>query len=199
PGSRGKGLQPRTREVFDDLGVIDAIHAAGGAYPVGMVWRDGERLGEHHMFDPVEADDSAPYASTWMVPQWRTQEILHARLTELGGRVAFGRQVVGLVRDAAGVRARCADGTELSARYAVAADGGRSAVRRALGVGMTGRSVDPKPMLVADVRITGLDRDNWHFFAAGDGPVTQESVVLALCPLAGTEDFQVFAQFPEGT
>lgn len=43
PGSRGKGLQPRTMEVFDDLGVLDAIHAAGGTYPVGMVWTDGER------------------------------------------------------------------------------------------------------------------------------------------------------------
>jgi 2-polyprenyl-6-methoxyphenol hydroxylase-like FAD-dependent oxidoreductase len=28
PGSRGKGLQPRTMEVFDDLGVLDAIRAA---------------------------------------------------------------------------------------------------------------------------------------------------------------------------
>ncbi|GGU22308.1 hypothetical protein GCM10010259_10860 [Streptomyces daghestanicus] len=199
PGSRGKGLQPRTREVFDDLGVIDAIQAAGGEYPVGMIWRDGERLGEYHMADPMEADESAPYASSWMVPQWRTQEILYARLTELGGRVEFGREVTGIAQDADGVRVRCADGTELGARYAVAADGGRSAVRRALGVAMAGRTVDPKPMLVADVRITGLDRDNWHFFATGQGPVTKDSVVLAACPLAGTEDFQVYADFPAGT
>ena len=32
-GSRGKGLQPRTLEVFDDLGVIDAVLAAGMPYP----------------------------------------------------------------------------------------------------------------------------------------------------------------------
>lgn len=54
PGSRGKGIQPRTMEVFDDLGVLDAIRAAGGDYPVGMIWRDGERVGEHRMFDPAE-------------------------------------------------------------------------------------------------------------------------------------------------
>jgi 2-polyprenyl-6-methoxyphenol hydroxylase-like FAD-dependent oxidoreductase len=35
PGSRGKGIQPRTMEVFDDLGVLDAIRAAGGPYPGG--------------------------------------------------------------------------------------------------------------------------------------------------------------------
>jgi len=28
-GSRGKGIQPRTLEIFDDLGVIGAILAAG--------------------------------------------------------------------------------------------------------------------------------------------------------------------------
>jgi 2-polyprenyl-6-methoxyphenol hydroxylase-like FAD-dependent oxidoreductase len=33
PGSRGKGLQPRTLEVFEDLGVLDAIRSAGGPYP----------------------------------------------------------------------------------------------------------------------------------------------------------------------
>src|SRR5690348_6072006 len=51
PGSRGKGIQPRTMEVFDDLGVLDAILAAGGPYLVGMIWRDGTRQGEHRMFD----------------------------------------------------------------------------------------------------------------------------------------------------
>jgi len=33
-----------------------------------------------------------------MVPQWRPQEILAARLSELGGKVAFGREAVGLAR-----------------------------------------------------------------------------------------------------
>ncbi|OKJ71496.1 FAD-dependent oxidoreductase [Streptomyces sp. CB02460] len=194
PGSRGKGLQPRTMEVFDDLGVVDAMHAAGGTYPVGMVWRNGERVGEHHMFDPVEPSEDAPYNKPWMVPQWRTQEILAARLAELGGEIAFGREVVGLAQDAEGVTAQLSGGGAVRGRYLVAADGGRSAVRRALGIGMTGETVDPNPTLVADVRITGLDRDNWHIFPPHDG-----GDFLAVCPLAGTEDFQLTARFPEGT
>src|ERR1700691_5085646 len=32
-GSRGKGIQPRTLEVFDDLGVIEPILATGALYP----------------------------------------------------------------------------------------------------------------------------------------------------------------------
>ncbi|MDG9722266.1 FAD-dependent oxidoreductase [Streptomyces sp. DH41] len=195
PGSRGKGMQPRTMEVFDDLGVLDAVHAAGGTYPVGMIWRDGERVGEHQMFDPAEASEDSPYNEPWMVPQWRTQEILRARLEELGGGVSFGREVTGIEQDAHGVTAHLASGQTVRARYLVAADGGRSAVRRALGIAMTGETVDPSPTLVADVRVGGLDRDHWHVFPPADGGAT----LLAVCPLAGTEDFQVVARFPEGT
>lgn len=195
PGSRGKGIQPRTMEVFDDLGVLGAIRAAGGDYPVGMIWQDGRRAGEHLMFDPAEAGDDSPYTAPWMVPQWRTQEILFARLEESGGRVAFGREVVTVAQDEDGVTVEFASGAPVRARYAVAADGGRSAVRRALGIAMNGETVDPHPMLVSDVRITGLDRDNWHVFP----PREDTGGFLAICPLAGTEDFQVVAQFPQGT
>ncbi|MFZ4301792.1 FAD-dependent monooxygenase [Streptomyces cinereoruber] len=193
PGSRGKGLQPRTLEVMDDLGVLDGIRAAGGPYPVGMIWRDGIRKGEHRMFDEPTPTEAEPYLWTWMLPQWRTQQILHARLRELGGDVAFDRELAALVQDAEGVTASFTAGPAVRARYAVAADGGRSAVRRSLGISMRGESVDPQPTLVADVRITGLDRDNWHMF-----PPADSGGFLALCPLAGTEDFQVTAQFPPG-
>ena len=32
-GSRGKGIQPRTQEVFEDLGIIDRAAAAGARTP----------------------------------------------------------------------------------------------------------------------------------------------------------------------
>ena len=42
PGSRGKGLQPRTLEVFDDLGVIGAVLAAGEPFPPMRLYRGAE-------------------------------------------------------------------------------------------------------------------------------------------------------------
>ncbi|WP_415948158.1 FAD-dependent monooxygenase [Streptomyces sp. KLOTTS4A1] len=196
PGSRGKGLQPRTLEVFHDLGVLDEVLAAGGPAPVGMVWTDGQRRGEHDLFaeETLEPSPAEPYAGRpCMLPQWRTQEILYRRLRELGGEVEFGRGVTGLRQDDGGVTARLGDGTEVRTRYVVAADGGRSTVRRLLGIGMAGEEVDPAPTLVADVRLTGLDRDNWHLFPSHPGGL------LALCPLPGTADFQLMAQFRTGT
>ncbi|TLS44556.1 pentachlorophenol monooxygenase [Streptomyces montanus] len=192
PGSRGKGIQPRTMEVFDDLGVLESVRAAGGSYPVGMIWQNGERQGEHRMFDEVAPTEAAPYAGMWMVPQWRTQEILLARLRELGGDVVFGRELTGLTQDTDGVTAAFANGAPVRARYAVAADGGRSTVRRLLGIGMTGETVDPNPTLVADVRISGLDRDNLHVFPPSDG-----EGFLAIWPLPGVEDFQLVGDFED--
>lgn len=195
PGSRGKGIQPRTMEVFHDLGVVDAFTAVAGHYPAVLRWRDGQRLGEDQLLDPLEPSESMPYNRPWMVPQWRTQEILHARLLELGGTVAFGRQVTGLTQDDDGVTVAFADGGTVRAQYAVAADGGRSTVRRTLGIGMTGEQVDPYPNMVADVRLTGLDRDNWHMFPPAE---KDDPELIAICPLAGTEDFQIMARFAEG-
>ncbi|MGW7558100.1 FAD-dependent oxidoreductase [Streptomyces sp. NPDC054757] len=191
-GSRGKGLQPRTLEVFDDLGVIDAVLAASGPIPVQMIWKDGERQGEHLMVDPVESTPAAPYAGLpRILPQWRTQEILYERLTELGGGVSFDTALTSLTQDASGVTATLSTGATVRAAYAVAADGGRSTVRAALSITMTGESVDPSSMLVADVRIPALDRLNWHVFPVDEG-------FLVLCPLPGSQDFQLAARFPDG-
>ena len=99
-----------------------------------------------------------------MVPQWRTQEVLRARLEELGGEVAFGREAVALTQDEDGVPCGSPSGADVT--RTVRGGGGRRPLdrARALGIGMAGETVDPHPMLVADVRITGLDRDNWHIF-----------------------------------
>ncbi|MEV6973303.1 FAD-dependent monooxygenase [Kitasatospora sp. NPDC093806] len=193
PGSRGKGLQPRTQEVFEDLGLLAAVHAAGRRYPRMLTWEDGERKGEWDLVENAEPDPTVPFPAVWMIPQWRTQELLHERLRELGGRVGLGIALTGLDRYPDRVEARLTgpDGVErtVSARYLVAADGGRSTVRRAIGVPMAGEQVDPRPSLVADVEIDGLDRDNWHIWPKAPGGA------LLLCPLPGTTAFQLFARF----
>jgi 2-polyprenyl-6-methoxyphenol hydroxylase-like FAD-dependent oxidoreductase len=85
-GSRGKGLQPRTQEVFDDLGIIDRALACGGPYPRFRLhaWRlsaPGGRIERNRQPTP-----DVPYPNLLMLPQWRTEELLRERLQELGGR-----------------------------------------------------------------------------------------------------------------
>lgn len=48
-GSRGKIIQPRTQEIFEDLGVIDQIVAAGGVYPPMRAYRADGSFAEKPM------------------------------------------------------------------------------------------------------------------------------------------------------
>ena len=191
-GSRGKGIQPRTQEVFEDLGILDRVVAAGGLYPPQREYRaDGsyaELPVEHESPTPVE-----PHQLPLMVPQFLTEGVMRERLTELGHSPAFGCELVGFEQDADGVTARLSSqaGEEtLRVRYLVGADGGRSFVRQALGIGFPGKTLGVRAV-VADVVLTGLGREAWHRFNEG-----AMDAQMSLCPLAGTDLFQLQAPIP---
>ncbi|CAM5709587.1 FAD-dependent oxidoreductase OS=Streptomyces tendae OX=1932 GN=GUR47_16430 PE=4 SV=1 [Streptomyces tendae] len=82
----------------------------GGGYPIGMIWRTASGSASSQMSHPAEPSEDSPYNESWMVPQWRTQEILAARLAELGGQVAFRHEVVGVTQDEDGVTAHLSSG-----------------------------------------------------------------------------------------
>jgi 2-polyprenyl-6-methoxyphenol hydroxylase-like FAD-dependent oxidoreductase len=197
-GSRGKGLQPRTQEIFEDLGVLDEVRADGGLYPPLRVQAGGQVVFEGRM-DPLrEATPDVPYPNVWMLPQWRTGEILRARFGELGGSVQFGTELVSFSQDADGVRAVLRSGGReqvVLAGYLVGADGGHSTVRRALGIGFAGETRPEERMIVADVVADGASRESWQVWTSGAGP---EGFQLGLCPLAGTDTFQLTAPLPGG-
>ncbi|MFF8291663.1 FAD-dependent oxidoreductase [Streptomyces sp. NPDC016309] len=194
-GSRGKSLQPRTQEVLDDLGVMAELRSAGGPFPPMQTWRDGRREGTWRL---LERDPGAPvsgYPEPWLVPQWRTQEILRDRFLALGGTVEYGTRLTTLHQAERHVLAELehADGGRrtLTVPYLVGCDGGRSTVREALGVAMKGEEGGLRPAVVADVRVRGLDQDHWHIWP--DGPGGGDAGLL-LCPLPGMDAFQLNAR-----
>src|SRR3954471_4433622 len=89
-GSRGKGIQPRTQEIFEDLGIIDRIVAAGGLYPPLRAYPEDGTYSEKTMGEPRLPSPDVPYFIALMIPQFRTEEVMRERLAELGHRVEFG-------------------------------------------------------------------------------------------------------------
>jgi 2-polyprenyl-6-methoxyphenol hydroxylase-like FAD-dependent oxidoreductase len=192
-GSRGKGIQPRTLEIFEDLGVLDRMMATGSPYPPSRSHAADGTWVDKAIIEGIEPTPAEPYGAPLMLPQFLTETILRERLVELGGDVAYGCELVGFTQDDAGVTARIASaaGEEtLHARFLIGADGGRSFVRRTLDIGFPGKELGARA-IVADVTLRGLDRDAWHRF--GEGDMARQ---LAICPLAGTDLFQLQAPVP---
>ena len=190
-GSRGKGLQPRSLEVFDDLGVLEALRAVGAPYPKMRAYAKDQVVWEGLMHEPLKPTPAVPYPTPLMVPQWRTEEVLRARLAELGGRVELATELVGFEQDEDGVTATLvrAGGAPERVRvgWLVGADGGRSQVRKQLGVSFAGETDEADRTLIGDLQVEGIDRDAWHVWSH---PETRK-LKAGLCPLAGTDLFQI--------
>ena len=52
-GSRGKGIQPRSQEIFEDLGVLDRLVAIGGDYPPQRDYRADRSYADSWVSEPV--------------------------------------------------------------------------------------------------------------------------------------------------
>ena len=190
-GSRGKGIQPRSQEVFEDLGVIDRIVASGGEYPVQRVYTAEGPIDQVGV-EMSEPTPEEPYQIPLLVPQFLTERRLRERLAELGHAPRYGHELVGFDQDGDGVSARIAtpDGEQaVRARYLIGADGGSSFVRKTLGIGFPGKTLGVRA-IVADVYVDGVSSDAWHRW--GEDTAGQ----LSMCPLYGTDMFQLQAPVP---
>src|SRR3569833_3397697 len=91
-GSRGKGLQPRTLEIFEDLGVTDRLLAVGGPYPPQREYRDDGSFADSQKKEETTPTPAEPYRAPLLIPQFLTEAALRERLAELGHREEFGSQ-----------------------------------------------------------------------------------------------------------
>ncbi|SEP39230.1 FAD-dependent oxidoreductase [Amycolatopsis saalfeldensis] len=193
PGSRGKGIQPRTLEVFDDLGLVDRVLAHGRmSMPIRSVARDGQETLD--AAEPLRGRPDIPYPASLLTPEWRIEEALRLRLAELGGTLEFGTRLESFTQSAEAVSAVVVkDGVAetVTARWLVGCDGGHSVVRKQAGIAFVGETREEIRMIVADVEVDGLDRDAWHMWRHHEG-------FFSLCPLPSTGVFQYQASIAPG-
>ncbi|MBH1937548.1 rifampin monooxygenase [Streptomyces sp. AV19] len=137
--SRGQGLHARSVEVMDQRGLLDRFLAVSEKFQVGGLF------GGIMKAWPDSLDTAHPYGVA--IPQPLTEQLLNERALELGTEIRRGCEVVGLSQDEEGVTVELADGAQLRSRYLVGCDGGRSAVRKLLGVGFPGEPAKVETLL----------------------------------------------------
>ncbi|MFE2967647.1 rifampin monooxygenase [Streptomyces sp. NPDC059340] len=147
--SRGRGLHTRSVEMMDQRGLLDRFLAVSEKFQVGGFF--GGILKPW----PDRLDTAHPYGLSTLQPA--TERLLNERALELGAEIRRGCEVVGLSQSddgaGAGVTVELADGTHLRSRYLVGCDGGRSVVRRELGVGFPGEPAKVETLL-GDMEMT---------------------------------------------
>ncbi|WP_033320482.1 rifampin monooxygenase [Streptomyces yerevanensis] len=139
PVVRALGLHVRSIEVMDQRGLLEHFLALGKQYPVGGFFAGIPKP------SPDRLDTTHPYVLG--IPQPVTERLLAERATELGAEIRRGCELVGLSQDDDGVTAELADRTQLRSRYLVGCDGGRSTVRKLLGVGFPGEPARAETLL----------------------------------------------------
>jgi rifampicin monooxygenase len=183
---RGMGLHVRSVEVMDQRGLLERFLPLGKQYPLG-----GHFAG---ITKPAPERLDTAHGYVFGMPQTTVERLLLERAVELGVEIRRENELVGLGQDDDGVTVDLADGTRLRSRYLVGCDGGRSTVRRLLGVGFPGEPAQNEWLLgemevttpleeltavVAEVRETHR--------AFGVGPIG-DGLFRAVVPAAGVSE-----------
>ncbi|PXY22486.1 rifampin monooxygenase [Prauserella muralis] len=186
---RSLGLHVRSIEVMDQRGLLERFLAEGRKYPLGGFFAGIAKPA------PERLDTAHGYVLG--IPQTSTDRLLADRAAELGADVRRGCELVRLDQDGEGVTVELAGGapTTLRARYLVGCDGGRSTVRKLLGVGFPGEpsqvetllgemEVTAPPETVAAV-VAEVRETEKRF---GVGPSGKEGVYRVVVPAEGVAE-----------
>jgi 2-polyprenyl-6-methoxyphenol hydroxylase-like FAD-dependent oxidoreductase len=146
--SKALAIMPKTLHLFEAAGIAGDFLTAVNR--VSSLRFDTPRRSVRVSF----ADVRTPFPFVSILPQWKTEALLAARLRALGGEVRYGNALEALEARDGGVVARVASSRgayNVHASYAAGCDGVRSTVRECTGIPFEGISYRQQALL-ADVR-----------------------------------------------
>ncbi|HNM84126.1 MAG TPA: FAD-dependent monooxygenase [Mycobacterium sp.] len=145
--AKAVGVQPRSLEVFEQMGVLGEMLDAAIPMRGQYVYVNGVKVGEMDL--PLPAGVPFGFAD---IPQYETERILREALRRRGGSVERGVEVTGFTQSADSVTGLLSDGSSVRARYLIGADGAHSTVRKTLGLTFDGGAFEEQYML-GDVEV----------------------------------------------
>lgn len=167
--SKALALMPGTMEIFERAGIAYAFMHASNRI-------DGLRFvtPRRSAFVPFRGLDTA-YNYVSILPQWKTQELLEARLRELGGEVCYGHALTRFRQHAHEVETtiETAGGARVvRARYLIGCDGVFSTVRTQAGIDFGGESYPGTALLADSLLRTSVPANEARVHVHGGGIVT---------------------------
>ncbi len=152
--SRAVGILPASLEILKPSGVTGKLLAEGMKFRQVHIYRHSS-LALALPLKVSGADDEFILA----LAQDRTETILRDVLSELGGTVRYGTELVDLCQDANKVTVEMRVGDKAKYDYVVGADGVRSTTRELLNIDFRGHDL-PETWSIADVDAEGWPNTN---------------------------------------
>lgn len=193
PHSRAIGVQARTLEIYEQIGIAKELIALGKPAELVRLIEGGEVRGEAVLKD-IGAGLS-PYPYMLVVDQGRHEALLHKYITSNKREVDWQTHLDSFEQDGTGVSAvttnRSGVSETIRAKYLVGCDGAKSSVRHALGLTFEGDTVE-RLFYVADVQI------DWKYSHDALHVCLARHTITAFFPMAGQNRYRIVGTFPEG-
>jgi 2-polyprenyl-6-methoxyphenol hydroxylase-like FAD-dependent oxidoreductase len=187
--SKAIGVQARTLELFEKLGITGRMCGLGLRISGAQMYRDGAIVAEIPLSDAGKGQSPYPFVLT--LDQSETERLLLSAASQRDADIRWETEVVGLEDVDGGVRATLRQGereTRIHCDWVVGADGASSIVRKATGQLFEGGTYEEAFMLL-DADIEGISEHSVVIDLLEDG-------MMAFFPLPGTTRFRVVGTVP---
>ena len=189
--AKAVGIQPRTLEVFENMGVLRQVLDAATILRGQISYTNGSEVGRMDLTLPGDV----PYTFCGL-PQYETERILTARLREFGTSIERGLSLDSFEDSDDGVSCILNDGSTVRAKYLVGCDGAHSVVRKGLGLTFEGGAFAESYML-GDVEVDWSMPSGYAIRASHVDDAGATDDLLVCIPLPGHKRYRMSMLVPD--
>ncbi|MEU2908415.1 FAD-dependent monooxygenase [Streptomyces massasporeus] len=194
PYAKAVGVQPRTLEVWDRMGMVRAALEAAVPLRGQLTYADGVEQARFEMRLPPEV----PYGFA-ALPQYDTERIIEEHLARFGTGIERGTELLGFTQDEDGVASRVVTASgapqEVRSRFLVGCDGAHSIVRKGLGLAFEGGAF-PEEYMLADVEVDWNLPEGYGVRSMHHGADGRIDDALVCIPLPGERRYRMSMLVP---
>jgi 2-polyprenyl-6-methoxyphenol hydroxylase-like FAD-dependent oxidoreductase len=192
PFSKAIGVQARTLEIYEQIGLADRLVSLGQVVERARFIVGGEVRGEANFREFGEG--MSPYPFVLIVEQGKHEKLLHDYITSHGKEVRWLTELESFSQDADGVLATiktaAGESQTIEGKYLVGCDGAKSPVRHHLGMTFQGSTFE-RTFYVADVDI------DWDYPHDAGHAFLLKNNLLVFFPMSGEKQWRIVGTFPE--
>jgi len=192
PYSKAIGVQARTLEIYEQIGLADKLVDLGWIANKVRMFAGGKVRGEAEFSSLGEG--LSPYPYVLIVEQGKHETLLYDHITSNKQDVEWQTELVGFSQDeskvTATVKTAAGKSEEIEAKFLVACDGAKSLVRHSLSLEFSGSTFN-RMFYVADVEL------DWEYAHDALQVFLMKNSLLAFFPMRGDRRYRIVGTFPE--